>query len=214
MCMESDSIVLIGGGGHCKAVIDVIEATGKFQIAGIVDTKDKVGQTTNGYKIFATDDALPQLIKTYKHFVITVGQIKNNKVRVRIFDQLKSLGATLPTIISPLAYVSPRAQVAEGTVILHKALINNAATVGVNCIINTGAIVEHDAIVGNHCHISTNVTLNGTCAVADHSFVGSSTVVSHGVKIAEYNVIGAGSVVLNNTLPHHTLVGNPAKTIK
>ena len=29
--------ILIGGGGHCKSVIDVIEQEAKFEIAGIVD---------------------------------------------------------------------------------------------------------------------------------------------------------------------------------
>ena len=30
-------IVLIGGGGHCKAVIDVVEQEGRFNIIGIID---------------------------------------------------------------------------------------------------------------------------------------------------------------------------------
>ena len=30
-------ILLIGGGGHCKAVIDVIEQEGQFNIIGIID---------------------------------------------------------------------------------------------------------------------------------------------------------------------------------
>ena len=33
-------IILIGGGGHCKSVIDVIEEENKYIIAGIVDKKE------------------------------------------------------------------------------------------------------------------------------------------------------------------------------
>jgi len=33
----NDKILLIGGGGHCKSCIDVIEQECKFQIAGIAD---------------------------------------------------------------------------------------------------------------------------------------------------------------------------------
>ena len=32
-------IVLIGGGGHCKSVIDVIEQEGRFKIIGIVELR-------------------------------------------------------------------------------------------------------------------------------------------------------------------------------
>ena len=31
-----EKIILIGGGGHCKSCIDVIEAQGRFQIMAIV----------------------------------------------------------------------------------------------------------------------------------------------------------------------------------
>lgn len=46
-----DQIVLIGGGGHCKACIDVLERQGKYQIAGIIDTDEKVGQDIIGNQI-------------------------------------------------------------------------------------------------------------------------------------------------------------------
>ena len=35
-CMKA-SILLIGGGGHCRACVDVLEQEGRFQIAGIVE---------------------------------------------------------------------------------------------------------------------------------------------------------------------------------
>ncbi len=35
-----EKIVLIGGGGHCRSAIDVIELTNKYEIIGIVDIKE------------------------------------------------------------------------------------------------------------------------------------------------------------------------------
>ena len=34
-------IILIGGGGHCKSCIDVIENGNKYKIRGIIDKKKK-----------------------------------------------------------------------------------------------------------------------------------------------------------------------------
>ncbi|MBI4309254.1 MAG: acetyltransferase, partial [Candidatus Omnitrophica bacterium] len=39
--MVKKNLILIGGGGHCKSCIDVIESENKFKIAGIVDTKER-----------------------------------------------------------------------------------------------------------------------------------------------------------------------------
>ena len=154
-------IVLIGGGGHCKSCIDVIELEAKYVIAGIVDIKEKLHQSIIGYKIFATDNDLPDLVKKYQYFFITLGQIKNPDKRIRIFQTLKELGAKLPIIISPLAYVSRHSKIGDGTIIMHQALINAGAMIGSNCIINTKTLIEHDAIIGDHCHIATGAIING-----------------------------------------------------
>ena len=41
-------IILIGGGGHCKSVIDVIESEGQFEIVGIVDKPDGIRKIHKG----------------------------------------------------------------------------------------------------------------------------------------------------------------------
>ena len=42
----------------------------------------------------------------------------------------------LPVIVSPNAYVSKRAQIGNGTIIYHDAIVNTNAKIGKNCIIN------------------------------------------------------------------------------
>ena len=54
--MLKKKLVLIGGGGHCKACINVIEDTDGYDIVGILDTEDKVGQTILNYSIIGTDN--------------------------------------------------------------------------------------------------------------------------------------------------------------
>lgn len=39
-----EKIVLIGGGGHCHSVDDVLEQTNKYEIIGIVDIKKNIGK--------------------------------------------------------------------------------------------------------------------------------------------------------------------------
>jgi hypothetical protein len=117
-------IILIGGGGHCKSCIDVVEQENKFKIKGIVDVEDKIGKWVLGYEIFATDGDIAGLVNRNNFFLITLGQIKNPTKRIKIFNLLKNLNAQLPTIISPRAYVSNHSQIGQGTIIMHDAVIN------------------------------------------------------------------------------------------
>lgn len=186
-------ILLVGGGGHCKSVIDVIEQEGKYAIAGIIDKKELIGQDILGYKVIACDDDLEVLRETYDYALVTVGQIRSNAIRIKLFNILKALDFNIPTVVSPLAYVSKHAELDEGTVIMHHALVNAHAKVGKNCIINTKALIEHDAIIETHCHISTATVINGGVHVKANSFVGSNSTSKEYIEIGGF--INAGGLV-------------------
>ena len=170
-----EKILLLGGGGHCKSVIDVVEQENRFTIAGIIDREELIGEEVLGYKVIGCDNDLEMLLQEYKYALVTVGQIKSSKLRVKLFNNLKEIGYTLPTIVSPLAYVSKHTLVEEGTIVMHHALVNADAKIAKNCIINSKALVEHDVVVEAHCHISTATVLNGGVVVKSHSFVGSNS---------------------------------------
>ncbi|MBU1659476.1 acetyltransferase [bacterium] len=186
-------IILVGGGGHCKSVIDVIEQEGKYKIAGIVDKKEFLARDVLGYKIIGCDEDLPDLRKKFPHALITLGHIKSNETRVKLFHLLKSLKFHMPSIISPLAYVSRHAFVDEATVVMHHALINPHARVGKNCIINSKALIEHDAVVEDNCHISTSAVINGGARVQENTFFGSKALLREYADASGF--IKAGSVV-------------------
>jgi sugar O-acyltransferase (sialic acid O-acetyltransferase NeuD family) len=191
-------ILLIGGGGHCKACIDVIERTGSFRITGIVDHSDRLGQRVLGYPIIGSDNDLSDLIRTYESFLIAIGQIKSAEPRIRLFETLKSLGAEPAVIVSPTAYVSPHARLGEGTIVMHQAFVGPDAVVGRNCIVNNKAHLEHDANVGDHCHIATNAIVNGGVVVGSRTFIGSNAVIKETLQIGEDCVVSAGARVFTD----------------
>ncbi|AXK49637.1 acetyltransferase [Aliarcobacter trophiarum LMG 25534] len=187
-----EKIVLIGGGGHCHSVIDVIELENKYEIIGIVDIKENIGKKVLNYPIIARDDDLEELFKTCKNAVITIGHIKSNELRKKLFEKAKNIGFTFPSIISPIAYVSKHTFVDEGTVVMHNVLINANTKIGKNCIINTKALIEHDCIVEDNCHISTATVINGGVVVKSDSFVGSNATLKQSIKIDGF--VKAGSL--------------------
>jgi len=188
-------IILIGGGGHCKSVIDVIEQEGKFQIVGIVDKSELLGTNVLGYQIIGNDSDLGDLSKKYKYALVTVGQIKSPLLRIKLFDLAKTAGFILPSIISPNAYVSQHASIGNGVIVMHDALINANTTIGDNCIVNSKALIEHDCQVSEHCHISTSATINGGVIVESGCFIGSGATTKELITIKKNSFIKAGSLV-------------------
>ena len=191
--MERKELILVGGGGHCKSVIEVAESAG-YSILGILDMPEEVGKTVLGHKVVGTDDDIPQLVGKAE-FVITVGFIKNPAIRIRIFDKIKSAGGRLATIVASTARVSKYAEVGEGTVVMHQAFVNAGAKIGCNCIINTFSNIEHDAQVGDQCHISTGTMVNGDCKIGERVFIGSQSALANGITVGDDIIVGAGSLL-------------------
>lgn len=203
------SLILIGGGGHCKSVIEVAESAG-YEIKGILDMPDEVGkEVLPGHKVIGTDDEIPQYVEECD-FVITVGFIKNPAIRIKLYNKVKAAGGRLATIIASTAHVSKYAELGEGTVIMHHAFVNAGAKIGDNCIVNTFVNIEHDAEVGNQCHISTGTMVNGECKIGDNCFIGSQSVCANCIEIASDIIVGAGSVVRKSIRMKGIYAGNPA----
>lgn len=208
-----ENLILIGGGGHCKSCIEVIEETGKYCIAGILDIKEHIGNSVSGYKISGSDEDLDTLCGEGHLFLITIGQIKSGSLREKLYQRIKNLSGRLASVVSPKAHVSNSAVIGEGTIIMHGTIVNAHAEIGVNNILNTGSCVEHDVITGGHCHISTHAVINGECRIGENVFIGSNAVIINGVSIISGTVIGAGSVINKNIEVAGTYAGNPYRKI-
>ena len=202
------SLVLVGGGGHCKSVIEAAESAG-YSILGVLDMPEEVGKQVLSTRVIGTDDDIPSYIDKAE-FVITVGFIKNPATRIKLYNRIKEAGGKLATIIASTAHVSKYAKIGEGSVIMHHAFVNAGAKVGANVIINTFANIEHDAVIGDQCHISTGTMVNGDCQVGDNCFIGSQSVLANGITVGEDIIVGAGSLVRKSIHRKGIYSGNPA----
>lgn len=201
-------LILIGGGGHCKSVLDAAESAG-YKILGVLDMPEDVGKEILSTRVIGTDDD----ILTYAEkaeFVITVGFVKNPAIRIKLYNKVKEAGGKLATIIASSAYVSKYAEIGEGTVVLHQAFVNAGAKVGNNVILNTSTNIEHDAVIGDHCHISTGTMVNGECIVGARCFIGSQSVLANCISVGDDIIVGAGSLVRKSISEKGIYSGNPA----
>lgn len=204
------TLVLLGGGGHCTACIDVIRSVG-LTLAGIVSPEPVVELC--GCPRLGDDAWLDTTAARDAQFLVTVGQVAVSPLRARLFAAIRQRGLKAATVAAASAVVSDAAVIGAGSVVMHRAVVNAGASVGENCIINTGAIVEHDASIGDHTHLSTGAIVNGGAQIGAGCMIGSGAVVLQGIRVAAGTLVGAGAVVNKNIDEPGTWVGVPARRI-
>lgn len=196
-------MLLYGGSGHAKVILDCLEAQGK-SVQGIFDDnpalKELLGiQVVGPYQA----DFLPK-----KELIIAIG---NNPIRWQV---AKAIRHAFGTAVHPSALVSTYATLGAGTVVFHQAVVQAGASVGSHCIINTAATVDHDCRLADFVHISPNAALSGNVSVGEGTHIGTGACVIPGIQIGKWCTIGAGAVVTKNIPDHAVAVGAPARVIK
>lgn len=205
-------LILVGGGGHCKSVIDSIKSKNEFNIVGILDTKEKLGQALNDIKFIGTDeDYLKFFNKGIKYAFITIGSIGNTIVRENVYYNLKKIGFHIPIIIDDSSIVSKGCFIDEGSFIGKGVVINTDVNIGKNCIINTRSIIEHDSVIEDFVHIAPGSVLSGNVFIGEKTHIGTNSTVIQNIRVSNNCLIGAGSVVISDISCGKKAYGNPCK---
>lgn len=203
-------IILVGGGGHCESIIELIESGGKFQIQGIVDGEKK---SVLGYPVLGDDGIIASFPKDF-FFTISVGQIQSTSIRRRLYDMLKVADRKIAVLIAGTAVLSKHTSIGEGTSLHHHSVVNAGTEIGICNIINTGAIIEHGCVLGDFNHISSGAIINGDCVIGKDVFIGSGTIVRNGISICSNVFVGAGSYVSKNIEKPGVYIGMPARLVR
>jgi UDP-perosamine 4-acetyltransferase len=207
-------VIVLGGGGHSKVVIDAIRSISKFKILGITDPAIKKGTKVSNYLVIGNDTVLFSSKKRMNALlVLGFGNQRSDLKRKNVYEKLKTVGYSFATIIHREACIAKSSSIGEGAQVMAKSVIQPDSAIGENTIINTSAIIEHDCFIGKHCHIAPGAILGGNVRVGDSSFVGLGSRVLPGVKIGKNVTIGAGAVVLHDIEDGKTVAGVPCKEL-
>ena len=211
----SNPIILVGGGGHCKVIIDIINENNEYDEIIISDIDGNKGKEILGLRIEYTDNDLEDLYKNgIKNAFVSLGNVNITTKREKLYNRLKSIGFNLPVIVSKSANISKHVKINEGTLIGKNVIINPGVKIGRNCIINTGAIIEHDCNIGDNVNIGPGAVLSGGVEVGANSFIGARGIIIQNINIIANTLIGAGSTVTKNINESGIYVGTPTEKIK
>ena len=208
---EAHKLLLIGGGGHCRSVLDSALSAGYKEI-GIID--NNALSSSAGVPVMGNDDDLLELRENgWTDAFISVGSVGSTALRCKLYKMVKEMRFIVPDIIDPTAVIARQVNIEEGVFIGKNVVVNAGSVIGTCAILNTGAIIEHDCTVGAFSHISPGTKLCGQVSVGNDSHIGAGSVVRQCISIGNGSLIGIGSVVVKDMPDNVKAFGNPCKVV-
>jgi sugar O-acyltransferase (sialic acid O-acetyltransferase NeuD family) len=208
-----DAIALIGGGGHARVVLGILNKLNRYRVIGYTDEKN-TGSLT-GISYLGNDENLAPVAAANDplNAVLAVGQTGLGTQRCRLWSQLTGVRLLFPSVISPDAVVNDGVTASEAVVVMDGAVINCGAMVGRGAIVNTNSTIEHDVLLGDWVHVAPGATVCGGSEIGRFSMVGAGATIIQGVKIVEGCLIGAGATVVKDLKEAGIYAGCPARLL-
>lgn len=200
--MSQPSLIIFGGGGHGKTIIDLVRAAGVYHLAGIVDDVLPPGSNVLGAPVLGGSAVLPDLLKQGIHLAVNaVGGIGNVDARMGVFTLLQKAGFEFPAVVHPSAVIDASAQLAPGVQVLALSYVCADSRIGFGTLLNAGAIVSHDANIGQVVNLSPGATLAGRVTIEDYAQIGMRVTINMDITIGRRARVGNGATVKADVPP-------------
>ena len=196
------AIIVYGGGGHGKSLIDLLRSLGVFHITGVIDDGLEPGSLIMGLPVLGGKEALPGLYSRGVRLAVNaVGGIGDVTIRIKVFRLLGEAEFTCPAVVHPTSFIETSASLSSGVQVFPHAYVGSEASLGFGSIANTGAIVSHDCRIGDYVNVSPGAMLAGEVQVGSGTLIGMGVTVNLGVKIGAGSRLGNGATVKSDVPP-------------
>ena len=199
---DPTKVIIYGGGGLSKMIIETVRATGGYRIVGVIDDGKSEEKEIIGVPVIGSADILPDLYKDGVRMAANaVGGIGDYRVRLKVFDTLAGEGFVCPAVIHPTAHVDPSAIIEAGVLVLAQSYVSGNAIVGRGTLINNSVVVSHDCVLGACVNLSPGAMLAGDVIIGNFTQIGMNATVNIGVKVGSECLIGNGATVKSDVPP-------------
>ncbi len=203
---DAGKLIIFGGGGHGKTLIELVRAAGEYFVAGIVDDGLMAGDEILGVPVLGGSGSLPGLCAQGIRLAVNgVGGINHVETRIKVFEILAEAGFRCPAVVHPTAYIEPSAHLEDGVQVLAHSYVSSSARIGFGTVINAGVVVSHDCILGRVVNLSPGAMLAGGVVIEDYAQVGMAATINLNITIGRYARIGNGATVKKD-VPAGTVV--------
>jgi sugar O-acyltransferase (sialic acid O-acetyltransferase NeuD family) len=211
--IKNKKLVLVGAGELAEIAYEYFTHDSEYEVVAFSVEKQYMGsESLYGLPVVSLEsigDHYPA--KEFTVFV-AIPSSQLNRLRTRLYFQLKEQGYQFATYISSNAFVWRNAEIGENCFIFENNVIQPFVKVGDNCILWSGNHVGHRTVIEDHCFISSHVVISGYCRIGHSCFLGVNSTFNDNTSIANSCILGSTSLV-NKALtePESIYIGSPVK---
>jgi sugar O-acyltransferase (sialic acid O-acetyltransferase NeuD family) len=206
-------VVIIGAGEQGEIAYEYLTHDSPHVVAGFaVESQYLDGDRFLGLPLVALDDITTTFSPERYRALVAVSSTHLNRVRSRLYHQVKSLGYTCVSYVSSRAFVWHNVEIGENTFVFEDNVLQHRVRLGDNVILWSGNHLGHQTTIGTDTFVASHAVISGFCDIGRSAYLGVNCTIANNLTLGDECVIGAGAVVVRDTEPRQVYVGNPARS--
>lgn len=197
---DVNDLIIIGDGEFAEIAYEYFTHDSPYDVVAFSVERSFLKNTNLfGLPIVPLDE-LEQHFNYEKHRVfVAVTYTQLNRVRTRLYNEVKRKGFRPISYISSKAFVWHNVEIGENCFIFENNVLQHRVKVGNNVILWSGNHIGHRTVLRDHCYVTSHAVLSGYCDIGESSFLGVNCTVVDNVKVAKDCIVGAGALITRDT---------------
>ncbi|MEM3828956.1 MAG: acetyltransferase [Conexivisphaerales archaeon] len=213
--IKSRRLVIIGDSLFAQIAYEYFQRDSPFEVCGFaVERAYLKKESLFNLPVIPFEDLAQRFPPDSYSVFVAITYIERNRVRARLYEEVKKQGYSIATYISPHAFVWDNSKIGENCFIFENNTVQPWVTIEDDVILWSGNHIGHHSVVRRHVFISSQVVVSGVCDIGEYCFLGVNSTIVDNTHIASDVVLGAGTVVIHDITQPGTYVGNPARLLR
>lgn len=193
---KTKKLVIVGSGETAELAYEYFSADSEYEVVGFsVEKAYLERETLHELPVVALED-IEQRYPPSDHFAfVAISSTKLNRIRTRLYLDMKRRGYQLASYVSSRAFVWRNAQIGENCFIFEHNTVQAFVKVGNNVVLWSGNHIGHNTVIRDNCFISSHVVISGFCDIGENCFLGVNSAIINNITIGKDCFIGAGALI-------------------
>jgi sugar O-acyltransferase (sialic acid O-acetyltransferase NeuD family) len=211
----TEKLIIFGTADYAQIVYTFLNSASDFEIVAFT-THGELRDRDELFGLPVVDlETISESYPADQHkMYVAVAQSKLNKVRAKVYQEVKDLGYELISYVHPGVQIWPNVSIGDNCFIFDGCTINPFSTIGNDVIIWSGTVIGHHTTVGDHGFLAGHAVVSGHVNIGPYTYVGVNATIRDYINVAEDCMIGANSLIMRSTKPRQVFVADRTRASK